>query len=101
MDAIWDRYIPNSIKQSSHKKRINLETIHIQRVPPTSPINTSWGSFLMLGELTLYYLSDSMKSWVTCGNILGCSYDEPIPTVDQYMMNLDSLNPYWHKDSSR
>ena len=58
----WMLYETNSIKQSSRKKRINLETIHIQIVPPTSPINTSWGSFLMLGELTLYYLSDSIKS---------------------------------------
>ena len=58
----WMLYETNSIKQSSRKKRINLGTIHIQRVTPTSPINTSWGSFLMLGELTLYYLSYSMKS---------------------------------------
>ena len=58
----WMLYETNSIKQSSRKKRINLETMHIQRVTPTSPINTSWGSFLMLGELTLYYLSYSMES---------------------------------------
>ena len=58
----WMLFETNSIKQSSRKNRINLGTIHIQRVTPTSPINTSWGSFLMLGELTLYYLSYSMKS---------------------------------------
>ena len=102
LDVIWDRYLPDSLKQSTREKRMNLGTTQRQRVLPTAPIPTSWESFLRgednKNEL-FHNLSDSMKSYNTYGKILVSTYDESVITSDQTMMDLNSLQPCSHEEA--
>ena len=70
LDVIWDRYLANSLKQSTCEKRMHLGTVQRQRVLSTSPIPSNWESFFRIEknkDKLFHYLSKSMKNFGTSG----------------------------------
>ena len=68
LDVIWDRYLANSLKQSTREKTMHSGTAQRQRVLSYSPIPSNWESFLRneKNKVELFhYLSESMKAFET------------------------------------
>ena len=97
LDVIWDRYLANSLKQSTREKRMHSGTAQRQRVLSDSPIPSNWESFLRIEENKdelFRYLSKSMDVYDTNGKVLVSTYGESVITAGQHILtDMESLQP--------
>ena len=103
LDVIWDRYFPDSLKQSTREKRKHLGTAQRRRVLSGSPVPSNWDSFLRIDankDELFHFLSESMETYNTGGKVLISTYDEKVmTTVQDTIMDIDSLQPCSHEEA--
>ena len=103
LDVIWDRYLANSLKQSTREKRMHSGTAQRQRVLSDSPIPSNWESFLRIEENKdelFRYLSKSMEVYDTNGKVLVSTYGESVITAGQHILtDMESLQPCTHEEA--
>ena len=103
LDAVWDRYFSNSLKQSTREKRTLNEITQAQRVCDTTPIPSNWESFLRneKNKVELFhYLSESMKTFETNEKVLVTTDGESAIVCSQTnIMDLESLQDCKHEEA--
>ena len=103
IDVVWDRYIHNSLKQSTREKRAQSGKTQRQRVISTSPIPSHWESFLRSEDNKdelFKYLSDCIKSYNANGKVLVSTLGESVVTAGQIdFQDMETLKDCTHEEA--
>ena len=103
VDVVWDRYLPESLKQSTRDKRTQSGKTQRQRVLSTSPIPTNWESFLRLEENKdelFSFLSECMKSYNASGKVIVSTQGELVNTAGHIaLQDIETLQPCSHEEA--
>ena len=103
LDVVWDRYFPNSLKQSAREKRGIHGTTQKQRVLDTTPISSNWEGFLQIEvnkDNVFHFISKSMENFDTEGKVLVSTYDERVITAGQKTIkDMESMQPCSHEEA--
>ena len=86
VDVVWNRYLPNSLKQSTRQRRTQNQSTQRQRVDDNSPIPSNWESFLRSEQNKdelFSYLAKCMQSYHCNGKVLISTLGKLVVTADQ------------------
>lgn len=103
VDIVFDRYLPNSLKQSTREKRMHSGTTHRQRVLPGSPIPPNWESFLRVEENKeelFQFLAEGLRAYDPGEKLLFATHGESVVTAGQNAtQDLEFLQPCTHEEA--
>jgi len=103
VDIVWDRYLQESLKQSTREHRMNSGTSQRQRVLENAPIPPNWESFLRIEQNKdelFRYLAECIRSCDAGGKVLLSTQDENVITAGDYELgDIESLQPCTHEEA--
>ena len=90
VDIIWDRYLTDSLKQSTRDRRAHIGTTQRQRVIAGAPIPANWEAFLRSNDNKdeqFHYLSDCIHACETGRKVIISTKDDAIVSTqnDNYL----------------
>lgn len=100
VDIVWDRYIPDSLKQQSREHRAHSKPLVRQRVQSHSPIPGNWLSFLRVNENKselFEYLSGCVEQTEFGDKVVVSTRDQD--AVSSSEVNLEYLQPCTHEEA--
>ena len=91
VDVVWNRYLPNSLKQSTRQRRTQNQSTQRQRVDDNSPIPSNWESFLRSEQNKdelFSYLAKCMQSYHCNGKVLISTLGKLVVTTGQMICKI-------------